>query len=1164
MSYAWSSFKAPAGITIGTMVLMTDGSVLAKQDQNPTWYRLFPDPATGLYSTSGAKWSSTTYTMSTERRWFASGVLPDGRFFVFGSETGNLNNGEILDLSDPNPQWQQFAPPTGTPDFSFITGDVSACMLVDGRVLMGGDGSTNQTAIWDPLAFQGNASTPSEAWTIAGTGFGTNPGGVSHKNSRPDEETWTLLTDGSVLTVDVNSGTNSAERYIPSTDQWISAGTTPSAMVWGSEMGPAAVLPLNGSCFCIGASGHTALYTLGATNPWSAGPDTGPSNYTKNPNLQNSSIQTVADGPCCVLPNGKVLMCAGDPSLQTTTNSNGTINYYSFSTNANFYLYDPTTNTLPTLSQQPFPTPASSGVYTWHCCLLVLPSGEVLLSNISGIDSNMSLLTVSAPENAFQAAWQPTITDAPAAVLVGRSYTLTGTQFNGLTSANAYGDDLGNASNYPIVTLTSTSSTPTVYYCRTFDFSSMAVATSTATQTATVQIPDNVVAGQYSLRVIANGIPSDPALVEVVQQDIEFVMEMEAYSQGQVNAVLQNNKGAAAIIGPAFGIAVEGFTPTQLGFLSKADLGNSTTPPATSPTIAVSPTKKGLTFACYGPVLAEDLSLPDSPQTFTYMYNAVFRNQTDADAIFVNPTETDYLIATFAVNGVQFSAIAEITFTQSPNPYMLHGDSAGTNDLSWVFSQDLRAFTILENANSIFGVTMGAKSATRTAADVATDYIATVLGKLNGTTPTDIATATSQFESLNDVGDDNVSLGQTDNSGTPVYNFCIARVRYQDVAAASNVRVFFRLWPGAQVATYNPNTLFRSYPPGNAGPTGYKVPLLGTTTVGGDEIATVPFFATKRVNLNNPNASMTSQSVDTPNLMVNVAASPKTVKYLYFGAWLDINQPDEPMYPSRLVGPSTASFPDGPYTGAQNIVPVLDLVRSQHQCLIAEISMDGIDIPLGATCGSDSHLAQRNLNFINVPNPGLAGSRRVSQPFEVRPTPQSFAAMQRPDEIMLQWSTDLPADSYVYVYLPVVQASDIIKLANEMYFTHKLSIVDANTISAPAGGVTYIPLPPRTPPSDETFVGLLSLDLPLGIRKGQEFGVIFKQLTNGFARYDAPTREDTPQIKVKGEKQGQTLLQAIQADDAIPPSTTSIVTMNGQVSLPLPRPKNPLITYHDR
>jgi hypothetical protein len=145
----------------------------------------------------------------------------------------------------------------------------------------------------------------------------------------------------------------------------------------------------------------------------------------------------------------------------------------------------------------------------------------------------MNLLTVSAPENAFQAAWQPTISNAPTIVLAGRSYTITGTQFNGLTSANSYGDDLGNASNYPIVTLTSTGSTSSVYYCRTSDFSSMAIATGTAGQTATVQIPDIVVARQYSLRVSANGIPSGPTLVEVVQQDMEFVWKQKRIAKAK-------------------------------------------------------------------------------------------------------------------------------------------------------------------------------------------------------------------------------------------------------------------------------------------------------------------------------------------------------------------------------------------------------------------------------------------------------------------------------------------------------------------------------------------------------------------------------------------------------------------------------------------------------
>jgi hypothetical protein len=122
-----------------------------------------------------------------------------------------------------------------------------------------------------------------------------------------------------------------------------------------------------------------------------------------------------------------------------------------------------------------------------------------------------------------------------------------------------------------------------------------------------------------------------------------------------------------------------------------------------------------------------------------------------------------------------------------------------------------------------------------------------------------------------------------------------------------------------------------------------------------------------------------------------------------------------------------------------------------------------------------------------------------------------------------------------------------------MYFTHKLSIVDANTISAPAGEVTYIPLPP---PSNETFLGLISLDLPRGIRRGQEFGVIFKQLTNGFARYNTP-RERAPEIfKTKGSKPPQHLLLVVQdRGDAKPAidinTSTSIVTENRHVSFRL-------------
>jgi hypothetical protein len=45
--------------------------------------------------------------------------------------------------------------------------------------------------------------------------------------SRSDEETWALLPDGTVLAVECFNAPN-AEKYIPSSDSWVSAGSTPS------------------------------------------------------------------------------------------------------------------------------------------------------------------------------------------------------------------------------------------------------------------------------------------------------------------------------------------------------------------------------------------------------------------------------------------------------------------------------------------------------------------------------------------------------------------------------------------------------------------------------------------------------------------------------------------------------------------------------------------------------------------------------------------------------------------------------------------------------------------------------------------------------------------------------------------------------------------------
>jgi hypothetical protein len=1130
MSYSWSSVAAqlPNGKTItpNTLVLLTDGTILIIDILTANWYRYLPNPTTGLYLTGS--WSSNVYTMSVGRTYFASGILPDGRLYVWGAEYTNgvatfNNTGEIIDFSDPNPTWQPIRTPSSGA-FNFVTGDVNSCVLADGRVLFGGASSgSTQTAIWDPNAFQGSATEDTQAWTLAGLQFNTLT--ATTKVGVCDEETWTLLPDNSVLTVNISAQTS--ERYIPVTDEWIFAGAPVKPMGFSAEMGPAMVLP-NGTLFAIGASGNTGIWTPETADPWTAGPSTGPVTVTTPPNTINAgngNIQTVTDGPCSLLPNGKVLLAAGDPQSGQTN----------FSFNAQVYLYDPTTNTMSVLpaSEQPFPPP--SGYFTYGWDMLVLPSGELVLSavppKLSGQLNRLQFLTVASPENAPNDEWRPTITDVPPVMLAGHTYTITGTQFNGLSQANSYGDDLQNATNYPIVRLTGNN----VYFCRSFDFSTMGIATLSTPQTASITLP-SMPPGDYELQVIANGIASASTVVSVAAQDCYFQLEADIITQGQVNALLTG--GAPAVVTPALQIVVEGFTPKMLGFKSVADLGDASTPPAKSPTVSCN--LSGLTFPCYGPVLAEDNSLPNIPQRFVYQYQANFSDQASADAIFnaISVSEGVPLTATFTASGIMVTAAAVLTLAKSPSPYMLHGDAS--NNAAWWLSQDLRAFTILEGSSDYFSVQMGSTSATVTASDVATQYIQQVLTLLNN----QALPGLQLFEELNDTGDDQVSLSATQN-GVPMYNFCIARVRYQDLSSAQNVRVFFRMWPGAQVAVYNKDSLFRTYPAGDGLSNGYKVPLLGTTTVGGDEIATIPFFATPRVS---PTVSMKSQPVDSPNLVpvMTPNSNPLVPKYYYFGAWLDINQPDTKLFPSVLLGPPTASLPDGPYTGI-NLVSIFDLVRSAHQCLIAEISVDGDPIVAGATPGSTDLLAQRNLQFINVPNPGTDPlSRSVSAPFEIRPSPP----LKNPDEMLLQWNSSLlpPSGTQAQIYLPLVSAPDVIKLANQMYFTHHLTAIDAHTILAPVdGGVTFIPIPPSATNDGATFVGLLSLDLPLGIRKGQEYGVVVKQITSGFLRVDDRVQEDAI-VQVKG-KNVASQDKRVTFDDVRDglQNTLSVVTTAGQV-----------------
>ena len=140
------------------------------------------------------------------------------------------------------------------------------------------------------------------------------------------------------------------------------------------------------------------------------------------------------DAPAVLLPNGHVLCVVG--AVVTGGPDAGwaglPISFFEFDgTNLHFV---------------PAPTNASNTL-TYNCRLLVLPTGQVLYSNCT---PDLEVFTSKGTPHDH---WRPHITQVPKALRHGHSHRLRGRQLNGLSQANAYGDDAQMATNYPVVRL---------------------------------------------------------------------------------------------------------------------------------------------------------------------------------------------------------------------------------------------------------------------------------------------------------------------------------------------------------------------------------------------------------------------------------------------------------------------------------------------------------------------------------------------------------------------------------------------------------------------------------------------------------------------------------------------------------------------------------------
>ena len=128
---------------------------------------------------------------------------------------------------------------------------------------------------------------------------------------------------------------------------------------------------------------------------------------------------------------------------------------------------------------------------------MLLPTGQVLVGGSEVYNST----------GTYQAAWQPTIQTVPSTVVRGSTYKISGTQFNGLSQAAAFGDEYQTATNYPLVRITN-NATGHVFYAKTHGHSTMGVATGTRIVSTNFDVPAGMETGASTLVVVANGIPS--------------------------------------------------------------------------------------------------------------------------------------------------------------------------------------------------------------------------------------------------------------------------------------------------------------------------------------------------------------------------------------------------------------------------------------------------------------------------------------------------------------------------------------------------------------------------------------------------------------------------------------------------------------------------------
>ena len=549
--------------------------------------------------------------------------------------------------------------------------------------------------------------------------------------------------------------------------------------------------------------------------------------------------------------------------------------------------------------------------------------------------------------------------------------------------------------------------------------------------------------GYYMLWIIDDQgrVCQRASFIRVSKQKIFVTADISTFSIHEVNAL-----GLPAQFNDALYVAADGFLPSEV------------TTPTYSLLLTNNDPVPGVT-ATFGPPKHEGgASQQDVAQRIVYPLTIRFNN---TDAFDLIPDDEDFLNIVLYARMDDYINFVTLQLSKNPNPRMSDGDPP------WL-SMDLRVFKTNPGDTPTANVSHPEASE---GAGGAYGYIQDVLEAYNswdgGNHP---------FDSLPMDQDTNrLELGTNDVNGDPVFNYAIARVRFrapEDINAV-DVKAFFRMWnTGWTALEFDTNKSYR-----RSGNGANATPLLGLQ---GGEVNNIPCFAEAR------SSNMENQTDNTNRRTLEGAGSPEV--YGYFGCWLDINQ-DVPRFPLEPTN-------NGPFGG--DLLSIQELMRGLHQCLVAEIYYQLDPTLPNSTPGSSDNLAQRNILFDFSDNPGSFAAHIVHHTFELEPSPFSFeqtlfssTARLHPDELVIDWG-GLPKDSLVTLYMPQVDAEEIVRANSFRQSPENLTIVGPGSIMCKVTDIGFMPIPG---PLDKTIAGLFSVQLPPGVPYGKTYKIILRQVS---------------------------------------------------------------------